>query len=296
MGKASYSCSSCPFIASSKRVLDEHMGYKHTIYEERRFACPDCSKKFVTKWGLTEHTRHMHTFEKPFACKLCDAKFTVSPKLTRHIRYIHTKEKPVSCSECDMKFTTPHDRKLHFTRMHTAQGQQRQKKKEEKLAKFLQEKGFQYQREYKIDFTCFQGTYARVDFILQLQNCFGEAFIVLLENDEEAHSSRPVSCEVKRMMDVVSSFTMDGNTLPILWVRFNCDTFRIDGTVQKKKQAERFEGLETFLHRLEEQHHPSFAIHYLFYDCLTIDHQPQLELFSNEDYHEEIKQYVQVHV
>lgn len=296
MGRATHTCSFCEYTTTYKFNVVRHELNHHKPYEERPNKCHLCEKRFSQPVHLREHVRHMHTFEKPFSCNLCDAKFCFKSKLTRHTKYVHTKEKEFQCTECSMRFVTPQDRKVHFGRHHTVEGQQRQKKKEEKLAKFLTEKGFYFQREYTVNFSCFNGSFARVDFVLQLKNTKGQAFIVLLENDEEAHKSRPVSCEVKRMMDVYSSFSMDGNTLPVIWVRFNCDSYRIDGTLQKKKQSERFSFLETFLHNLEKQDHVPFSIQYLFYDCITVEKELELELFSNEDYNEDIKQYVQVWV
>jgi Zinc finger, C2H2 type len=295
MTKETQICSYCSLQFKCKRNLEDHIASKHE-HSKRKFECSTCHKTFAKQYSLTEHIRYNHTFEKPYACSLCDATFIGSSKRLRHFRFVHTKEKRFFCSECNFGCVEKSNVRRHYQSQHTQEGQLRQKRKEENLAKFLTKIGIEFQREHQVSFSCFQSNFARIDFLIQLKNTKGEAFIVLLENDEDAHSSRPVSCEVKRMMDVYTAFSLEGNTLPIVWVRYNCDRYSVDGIVQKKKKQERLSYLEAFLQNLKTVDLPSFSIYYLFYDCITKQDKLQLELFSHEDYHEEVKPFVQVFV
>eukprot|EP00057_Strongylocentrotus_purpuratus_P016714 XP_011671188.1 PREDICTED: gastrula zinc finger protein XlCGF53.1 isoform X5 [Strongylocentrotus purpuratus] len=105
--------------------------HKGTDAQEKRFACPECHKRFTRNEGLMRHmevhipvkphkcslcgkkfssegrlSTHVrgHTAGRSFECPYCDKGFKDSCSLTRHIR-THTGEKPFKCSVCDKLFS-----------------------------------------------------------------------------------------------------------------------------------------------------------------------------------------------
>jgi hypothetical protein len=153
----------------------------------------------------------------------------------------------------------------HTKRHHTLEGQQRQKTKEQALANFLTAQTIEFRREHGVDFSCLGRTSARVDFLLPLKHTnTNTAFLVCLENDEGQHKDRMVSCELRRMTDVAGAFMLDGNSLPVVWIRFNCDSFQVDGQKVKVLKKDKFKVLGKFLQDLQgtKEPPPQFSVHY----------------------------------
>ena len=96
------------------------------------------------------------------------------------------------------------------------------------------------------------------------------AAIIIVECDEFQHDDRDTSCEVARMTQINEALALEGNTLPILWIRWNPDVFRVNGELQKLRKKERGQVLVRFLKALETgaaSFEPgSVSIFYLFYD------------------------------
>jgi hypothetical protein len=93
--------------------------------------------------------------------------------------------------------------------------------------------------------------------------------IIIVECDEFQHDDRDTSCEVARMTQVNEALALEGNTLPIIWIRWNPDAFRVNGDLQKVKKKERGHLLVRFLKALESTtslEPGSVSIFYLFYD------------------------------
>lgn len=118
--------------------------------------------------------------------------------------------------------------------MHTPEGQARQKKQEHRVARALDNAGIEYKREHHIDFRCIgdiDGAFARVDFLI-----IAHGKIVFLEVDETQHKFGygNVSCDMKRMSKITESLALEGNTMPIVMLRYNPDGFSVDGKAVKK--------------------------------------------------------------
>ena len=112
---------------------------------------------------------------------------------------------------------------------------QRQKKKEEALARFLEDSGVKCEREVTINF-CGEGNKrsARVDFVV-----YRDWGAVLLELDEDQHKHYSVRCDVSRMLDLLASHVKANRGDKLKLIRFNPDAFSINGRVTKVATSER---------------------------------------------------------
>lgn len=70
----------------------------------------------------------------------------------------------------------------------------------------------------------------RVDF--EFEHALG---VVLLEYDEQMHADRVLRCELVRQAEVALGY----GGLPVHWIRFNPDAFKVDGVTRVTKREER---------------------------------------------------------
>jgi hypothetical protein len=172
---------------------------------------------------------------------------------------IHIDERPHKCDECGCAFIRKEHLKIHKFFYHTAEGQQQRKREEVIVEKFLKKHGFDFKREHRISFTCLGRTFASIDFMLIINGV-----VIFLEVDERQHEHYGVDCDVKRMADVFGSLLLEGNELPIVFIRYNPHGFKVEGKTRRTTKKQRHDKLlETI--KLASQSKKK-AVFYLFYN------------------------------
>jgi hypothetical protein len=167
----------------------------------------------------------------------------------------------------------------HVRSYHTPGAHARQKRQEQRVARALDAAGIDYKREHRIDFRCIgdaDNAYARVDFLLLLFGC-----VVFLEVDEDQHKFGygSASCDMKRMSKIIETLRLDGNTMKIVFVRYNPNKYRVDSRSTKGRLAKK-EREQVLLSLLQDRNHGIFTsasdilIQYMYFD--TVDGQAEV--------------------
>ena len=176
----------------------------------------------------------------------------------------------------------------HYQALHTTAGMLRQKKHETRIAKCLDKAGIEYTREHYVDFKCvgdMDGKYARIDFLILLGNT-----IVFLEVDEKQHrfGEYSIKCDLKRMANIMESLSLAGNQLPVVFLRYNPDAFKVAGTTRKTRKHVRERKLVSLLQNptsgLLGECEAKLSIKYLNYDQ---DERGKPIILDAADYNEE---------
>ena len=213
---------------------------------------------------MTKHKRH--TNEKPYICDFdgCDAAFAQSGHLTKHKFYWHTKE-----------------------------GQVRKKKDEARILRLLNTHGFDFKPQHFIDFVCLgpdrDGDRCFVDFLIEIQDTNKKVVgFIFLEVDEHQHklTNYSISCENRRMTDAQRSLSLEGNSFPIVFIRYNPHEFTVNNQKQKVRMKDREAKLVKLLQTIELKQ--PFSVMYMFYD--TVDGNPYI--FTDPTYEDSFKQLV----
>jgi hypothetical protein len=177
---------------------------------------------------------------------------------------MHTGERPFTCTECEAAFAQGPHLKSHAISYHTAEGQQRRKREEERVAKLLAKAGVDFRREHHVSFGSIQETFARVDFIIIINGK-----VIVLEVDEYQHDGYGVACDVARMVKLFEAWLLEGNTLPVRFIRYNPHVFRIDGKRQNVKKAVRAARLLKAIQEASEADGDGMQVRYMYYDVVS---------------------------
>ena len=273
-GEKRYTCTfeGCNALFHERGDLVKHV---RTHTGEKPYVCTfnGCARAFSQKQALIVHIR-THTGEKPYVCTYegCLRTFSGGGGLTTHMR-THTGEKPYVCTfeGCGAAFARTHHLKGHLY-THSDEYVARRKKEEQTIVKFLDDHSIPYRREYYISFSSIGGTYAKVDFWLWPEDTTRAVF---LEVDEQQHECYPVQCDPSRLAKIIEVRTLSGITSPLYVVRYNPNTFKVDGTTVPTPKKVRHYALATLLQHV----HTStelipVQVHYMYYN--TIDDQPEV--------------------
>lgn len=282
-GEKPYRCEypNCGIAFTHRGNLKVH----HRVHSGHRpFKCdyPHCNVAFTQNSVLVSHQR-THTGERPFICDFpnCGAAFAERGTLMNH-RRTHTGEQPFKCSHpgCGAAFTQRGNLKFHLNSWHTPEGIARKKKEEERVANLLLAAGIAFKREHQVDFTCLtSGSFARIDFVLDLNG-----HIIMLEVDEDQHCGYDPSCEAARMAKITESLALEGNMLPITFLRYNPHTFSVAGVPtripKRQREARLLELIKSS--RSPLYHGLPMSILYMYYDS-TSDGQALVTMTSGHD-------------
>ncbi len=99
----------------------------------------------------------------------------------------------------------------------------------------------------------------RVDFVFEL-----EAGVLLLEYDEEMHADRNKRCELVRQAEVSIGY----GDMPVHWIRFNPDGFKVVGAIQPVTNKERDQGLLSLIQNAVKtpDYENPITVDYMCYD------------------------------
>lgn len=281
-------CTVCPKRFTTTGNLSLHMRFCKDV---RNYACSVCPRVFHTAQNLTVHMR-IHEEVRPYPCAVCGHESRTQGQAVIHHRRVHTTDRPCACTfpMCEAAFVNGYELKAHFERTHSAEGQARHHKEEQKMVKFLDARGYDYRREHQVNMACAipGATFARADFVLVFGNT-----VVFLEVDEHQHDGYGVSCDVQRMAKIVESIRCEGNSMRVVFVRYNPHSYSIGGVPFTTKPAERLELLGGFLERIRGEAPAPDAcdmrVVYLFYD-IGGDRIPSI--FEDPEYPEIAKEWV----
>jgi KRAB domain-containing zinc finger protein len=314
-GEKPYKCSVCTKSFIESHVLKTHM-LKHTGEKPIKCEYDNCDYSGRTSSQLKSHVRKNHTGERPYKCEMCDESFFSRSQSMYHLMRVHTGERPFKCTEdqCQLSFITKDQLEIHvrthtgerpficneenceasymskggllshFKSLHTLEGQQRKKKEEERIANAFLKAKIDYKREHHITFKCINQTCAYIDFFLIINGC-----LVFVEVDEEQHDGYGVSCDIKRMSDIRTSYTIEGCELPILFIRYNPHGFEINGNFVKIGRKYREDVLVNYIKTMTSAQLPPLTIQYMYYD---VDSSNELLIWSDPEYPQSIKDLV----
>ncbi len=113
----------------------------------------------------------------------------------------------------------------------------------------------------------------RPDFVF-----YHDSHIVILEVDENQHSTYPCECEQIRMINITQTF----GGMPVLWMRYNPDAYHKDGQLVKVSLRQREAHLIQWLKWSRDYQSQHLAeVLYLFYDeCNQIASMKDIQVLS----------------
>ncbi|KAJ9589614.1 hypothetical protein L9F63_017199 [Diploptera punctata] len=111
-----FSCPQCDKKFSSKYGLANHMNL-HLPEDERPYKCRHCNKGFGAKHAMTKHERtHLPDEQRlSYVCDICGKRFGYASTLDGHQRHVHQNERPFICHICAKTFPIKGALTYHLT-------------------------------------------------------------------------------------------------------------------------------------------------------------------------------------
>ena len=117
-GEQPYQCDQCGQSFKRKYVLQQHKRI-HNKTTVPSLSCdhPKCTKMFMSKKGLSEHKKTVHSKEI-FPCSICSKSFKSNNYLKRHMKTVHTEKPRISCDFCSKTYKSASYLKRHIGNVH----------------------------------------------------------------------------------------------------------------------------------------------------------------------------------
>jgi hypothetical protein len=282
----------CKYASTQSGALTIH---QRTHTGLKPFICqfPKCTYACTNCGDLARHIC-IHNGKKDFECdfKDCGAVFVQSGQLRKH-KMIHDGTFTHFCGECGWNFRSLSDMNDHIERRHSGKIVTFEKKEEKVIFELFTEHKISFDREVLIDFCDLSKDKKRafVDFIIQTANG-----ILIFEVDERMHNANSlktldskdpllrceedeyngykISCEQRRMLEVIASLRMNEQytNVPIAFFRYNPHSFKIDGVKQDLNQSTRNTCILKFIEDWNNAENTiqNFSIHYCCYDSYSL--------------------------
>ncbi len=296
-GERPYHCDfeDCDYKCSVSSSLVQHRRL-HT--GEKPYVChyPDCEAAYAQASNLKTHSAmHLAMEARPYVCDIgaCSQTFTQKSALDTHKRrHLGIKGYKCSATGCDEAFAASSERDAHYSRNHTKVGIRKRCKKQYRVSLVLKS-------TYSVDEECYiqfrngcvpdsKTASAKLDF--RITNFIDT--IVIVECDEFGHKNYVLQCELARMINVYQSIlnSRDADNQPmqpVVFLRYNCDDFTVDGERVKTKRKEREAVLLQYLAKMysgEKNFTDPLSIVYLNYDQIG----DRAAITLNPDYNEQM--------
>lgn len=106
-----------------------------------------------------------------------------------------------------------------------------------------------------------------------------------VEVDERQHEDYTVVCETARMAKIYEARRLQGNTLPMVFLRINPHKFKVNGkSVNGLYQKRRNKALVHLIKGMDLTQAQPLQIIYLYYDAITINDQLVPAVTQDPDY------------
>jgi hypothetical protein len=218
---------------------------KKTTIKNLKAFCIKCNKCFSSNFALRRHNT-IHQNLRQWQCTNCPLSFRNKFNLERHFNILHAKKNIHSyvCPKCPDKgycksaFSTKWNLQRHIKNYHVDRSEKWRKKNEERINHLLTESNIIYERESCIQILpcfskekeCINKNYARLDFVIN--GC------IILSVDEHQHKTYGDFAEIERMLNVYSALVLC-NITKIKWIRYNPDSYSVNGQKRYKTTQER---------------------------------------------------------
>ena len=249
-----YSCFKCSGagICEHGRVRNkchECGGSSVCAHKRRRDTCKECGGS-----GICEHQRRRAIcFECKGSARCPHGRVKQQCSQCQH--FVCSIE---GCDTLGHRFSSFANLLKHMRGCHGANPKALTKRKELEVHQLLGQAGLQFQHQHHLPFrSCgleSDTQRAFADFVL-----YASWGAVILEEDENQHSERDASCDVRRDFDMAASVAL-GSAHKLAIVRYNPDAFKLAGRTVRTSKKERH--ALPLLHSLERQ----FQRIFLYYD------------------------------
>jgi len=282
-----YCCKHTDCGATFGKKTDLVIHVKTVHLKQQEFCCGYCPTVFGIKSNLAKHINIVHLEHRAYQCGYADCPRSFGRKgdLDTHVKVVHLEQRDHVCSFplCGQRFGTKNNLNAHLKAMHSEEGQQHQKREEQKVAKALEEAGIKFKREHRVSFECWDDTFARLDFVIVKDGC-----VLFSEVDEGQHGWYGTECEVSRMTKIHAACVVEGNTLPMGIIRYNPHAFRVDRQLRRISTKDRLAKLVDVIRNWQCDPQGGLQVQYMYYDCFTVDGGLVLNIWD-DDYNQEVR-------